>query len=140
MRGSERANGVKKAKMVTQRECGALCFLCCEIDKAVLQGERDCSADDMIELSCTSIESHLKLPLIANKSISNERFLTKVWDWEGEVMDEGDEAAEWITQALLGMNVNVNTNCSVSSAGNDSRLNDAQRSRMPMPKPFQKGP
>lgn len=114
--------------MCTQRTHPKLATIEAWIDPAVLAGERVPHEEDAMRMRVIAAHGRhangtvLEVPLCSSSSSPScanrgerEVYKVRVWGWDGRVVDEGDDAAAWITAALRGGDDN-------STSGEEFRL------------------
>ena len=97
-----REDGEGRMRMATQRNVPSLCLIACQIDPEILAGAREATEADSLELSMRGGSEALNIPLLPRQSTTAaaRKLRVRVWGWEGDVVDEGDEAAAWVTEAM----------------------------------------
>ena len=120
-------------KMCTQRTHPKMATIDAKIDEAVLAGEREPNSGDCLRMEVDGSNA-LDVPLCSTGAEPGEDggaqvHDVRVWGWKGKVVDEGDEAAQWLCAALRGSGDGTNAG-EASEVGEEEEETGEQEFRL----------
>ncbi|KAK9837651.1 hypothetical protein WJX74_002228 [Apatococcus lobatus] len=96
----------KTGKFVSQRNVPRLALVETMLPRELLTGQWGAAPPDAALHLTVPDQASLEIPLDANLLNASEPRDCTCWDWKGIALDQGDEAAEWLT-SFLGRSVRL---------------------------------